>query len=375
MLANHFKKVKLSKIQIQHFRNLESVELNPSENINFIIGKNGSGKSSFLEALHYLGFGRSFRTSKHKNVIQYNENNFSIFCISQSSEKDVNKIGMLRNRDDSLQISINGNKTNKMSELVSKIPVQIFTPQSSDLILGSPSLRRRYLDWGLFHVEQSFIKCSQNYQKLLKQKNALLRKIQITNDQNLTAQMQFWDNQLVLEGETLSNFRKSFLESILPHINANLSHFLPEFCIEISYHRGWDKDLGLKQAIENKHQKDSKNGYLSVGPHKGDLIIRHKGIDVSESLSRGQLRMLVAGLQLAQIQHLNSKTKKSCIFLLDDIGAELDDLKRESFIDRLLESNTQLFITAIEKNQLQFINKYNNKKMFHVEHGRMSEEN
>lgn len=367
--------MKLDTIQIQHFRNLESVVVNPSQTLNFIIGQNGSGKSSFLEALHFLGFGRSFRTSKHKNVIQYEEANFSIFCTSIRSDEQILKLGMSRGIDDQVQISVNGNKSTRMSELVKHIPIQIFTPQSADLILGSPSLRRRYLDWGLFHVEQSFSKCSQNYLKLLKQKNALLRKLQKSNDKLLFSQMQFWDNQLVKEGEELTELRKSFLEAILGHINANLVYFLPEFSIEISYHRGWDKSSSLSGAIDNKFEKDSRNGFLSVGPHKADLQIRFKGIDVAESLSRGQLRMLVAALQLAQVQYLYEVTSKSSIFLLDDIGAELDELKRELFIDRLLESNTQLFVTAIEKSQLMFIDKYNDKKMFHVEHGRMSEEN
>lgn len=367
--------MKLEEIQIQHFRNLESVVINPSQTLNFIIGQNGSGKSSFLEALHYLGFGRSFRTSKHKNVIQYDNPSFNIFCVSTRSDSQLLKLGMSRGMDDNVQVSINGNKSTRMSELVKHIPIQIFTPQSADLILGSPSLRRKYLDWGLFHVEQSFSKCSQNYLKLLKQKNALLRKLHITKDELLFSQMQFWDNQLVKEGEELTQLRISFLEAVLGHINDNLGYFLPEFSFEISYHRGWDKSSSLREAIETKFDKDSKNGFLSVGPHKADLRIRFKGIDVAESLSRGQLRMLVAALQLAQVQYLYETTSKSSIFLLDDIGAELDELKRESFIDRLLESDTQLFVTAIEKSQLMFIDKYNDKKMFHVEHGRMREEN
>lgn len=365
--------MKLDTVQIQHFRNLQNVVLYPSERINFIFGQNGSGKSSFLEALHYLGFGRSFRTLKHKNVVQYETQNFSVFCTSKTDDHTL-KLGMSRGLDDSFVVSVNGEKSNRMSELVSHIPVQIFTPQSSDLILGSPSLRRKFLDWGLFHVEHSFAQCSQSYSKLLKHKNALLKKSQSMTNDVLTSQLHFWDVQLVKEGETLTQLRKDFLETITGHINANLKHFLPEFCVEISYHRGWEKDCTLAESIQRKHERDRQIGFQSVGPHKADLKLRTNGVDVAEALSRGQLRMLVAALQLAQIQHLSSVTSKSCIFLLDDIGAELDEGKRELFIDKLLESNTQLFVTAIERSQLQFINKYNDKKMFHVEHGHMREE-
>ncbi|WJG09461.1 DNA replication/repair protein RecF [Aliiglaciecola sp. LCG003] len=366
--------MKLDTVQIQHFRNLVNVDIKPSPSVNFVFGQNGSGKSSFLEALHYLGFGRSFRTLKHRNVIQSEQDRFSIFCVSSDETKSL-RLGMSRSIDDSLLVSVNGNKSNRMSELVSHIPIQIFTPQSSDLIIGSPSLRRRFLDWGLFHVEHSFAQASQNYQKLLKNKNALLRKYASQRDNSYDDQMRFWDKQIVKEGDIITKMRKDYLNAILGHLNSNLLHFLPEFSVEISYHRGWEKDVTLEQSIFKKFDKDSRNGYLSVGPHKADLKIKTRGVDVSEVLSRGQLRMLVAALQLAQIQYLCEQTQKACVFLLDDIGAELDEQKRELFIDKLVESNTQLFITAIEKNQLLFMDKYKNKKMFHVEHGVMSEEN
>ncbi|MDC0601702.1 DNA replication/repair protein RecF [Aliiglaciecola sp.] len=366
--------MKLGTVQIQHFRNLKNVDISPSPTLNFIIGQNGSGKSSFLEALHYLGFGRSFRTSKHKNVIQYEQQRFSLFTLSNIASGTL-KLGMSRGADDSLLVSVNGNKSTRMSELVSHIPIQIFTPQSSDLILGSPSLRRKFLDWGLFHVEHSFIASSQNYQKLVKNKNALLRRNRSTDDKSFSNQMAFWDKQIAIEGESLTLYRKNYLNSIEGHLNSNLLHFLPEFSIEISYHRGWEKDTDLYDSIIKKSDKDIKNGFLSVGPHKADLKLRTNGVDVAETLSRGQLRMLVAALQLAQIQYLKERTDKSCVFLLDDIGAELDETKRELFVDQLVDIDSQLFITAIEKSQLPFIEKYKNKKMFHVEHGQMREEN
>ncbi|TRY28907.1 DNA replication/repair protein RecF [Aliiglaciecola sp. M165] len=366
--------MKLDKVQIQHFRNLQDVVVLPSPNLNFIFGQNGSGKSSFLEALHYLGFGRSFRTSKQKNVINNEELSFSIFC-QLSVDAEILKLGISRNREDLVTVSINGEKSNRLSEFVSHVPVQIFTPQSADVILGSPSLRRRFIDWGLFHVEQSFSKTSQEYAKLLKQKNALLKKIGKNYSSDDAHQMHFWDKQIVRVGEIITNMRYSYLEAIMGHINDNLMHFLPEFSFEISYHRGWEKDAALQEAIFRKEEKDIKNGFLSVGPHKADLKIKSQGIDVAELLSRGQLRMLVAALQLAQVQYLSLKTSKSVVFLLDDIGAELDEVKRQLFIDRLLLEDTQLFITAIEKSQLSFIDKYKNKKMFHVEHGHMREEN
>lgn len=365
--------MKLDQVQIQNFRNLSSVVLTPSADINFLFGQNGSGKSSFLEALHYLGFARSFRTNKHKNVIQNDKHEFSVFgrCIDNQGVQI--KIGISRSSDDKVKVSVDGKRSNKTSELVTHLPVLIFTPQSSDLVIGSPGLRRKYLDWGLFHVEQSFGYLSSNYKRVLKNKNALLKsqgKGAITD----ISQVKFWDDQIISLGEKITSMRFDYLESLRGHLIVYLEQFLPEFSFEISYHRGWEKDKSLAEAVNAKNQKDTKFGFLSVGPHKADISIKTKGVNASEVLSRGQLRMLVAGFQLAQVELLKKMTSKNSVFLLDDVGAELDSSKREVFIDKLLDSNAQVFVTAIESQQVNFINKYKNKKMFHVEHGHVKEE-
>jgi DNA replication and repair protein RecF len=363
--------MKLDLVQIHNFRNLEDVAFHPSHNLNFLVGDNGSGKSSLLEAIHYLGFARSFRTSKHKNVIQHDRSSFIVFC-ELIDDGQQTKLGLSRAKDDTFGLSINGIKSLKVAELVSRVPVQIFTPQSSDLLIGSPKLRRRYLDWLLFHVEHEFYGKANSYQKVVKHKNALLRKGTVASSE----QLKFWNQQFVTLGEELSEYRCILLEhSLRPLILSNLECFLPEFCFEISYYKGWETDLNLQQSLHKNDEKDRRNGFTSVGPHKADLRITIDGVAAHEVLSRGQLRMLVAALQLAQTQHLFSFNGKTSVFLLDDVGAELDAVKREIFIDGLLASNAQLFVTAIERQQLGFIDKYNDKKMFHVEHGRVREEN
>lgn len=362
--------MKLDLVQIQQLRNLHNVSIRPSPNLNFIIGENGSGKSSILEAVHYLGFGRSFRTAKHKNVIQHQHDSFTVFCEC-ISETTAYKLGISRHSNESFQVSINGLKSTRVAELVSKLPVQIFTPQSSDILLGPPKLRRKYLDWCLFHVEHSFNNCAGNYQRLLKHKNALLRGRKYDVDDHQTS---YWNSLLVKYAEQLTNYRQELVARLVGLIGLNLQKFLPEFTIEISYYRGWEKDRSLADSIQKNQDKDQRNGFISVGPHKADIKFRINGIAAHEVLSRGQLRMLVAALQLASTQYLMSHTRKTSIFLLDDVGAELDAAKREVFIDMLLESKAQLFVTAIEAQQIEFLKKYPDKKMFHVEHGQVREE-
>lgn len=361
--------MKLDKVQISHFRNIDDLSLVAHGSLNVFLGENGSGKSSILEALHYLGYARSFRTHKHKNVISHEKQSFTVFCSTVAENGKQQKFGISRLANDSCIVNINGQKSKRATDLASNLPIQIFTPQSSDLLLGAPKLRRRYLDWVLFHVEQSFNLDFQVFNKSLKHLNALYKSHQ--PDQSLS----YWNDLLCEKGEAISLNRESLLnDHLIQLINANLKDFLPEFCFEISYYRGWEKGYTLADSILKNRSRDQKYGFLSVGPHKADLRIKTQGVNAYEILSRGQLRMLVAGMQLAQTQYLHAQTAKSSIFLLDDVGAELDEEKRKVFISRLNTSDTQLFVTAIDIKQLEFLENYTDKKVFHVEHGQVREE-
>ncbi len=362
--------MKLDRVQLTHFRNISSAVLSPSRSLTVISGKNGSGKSSLLEAIFYLGFGRSFRTNKHKSVIQNEQDAFSIFASGIDDDERTFKVGLERRTTEQFTCSVNGEHSHRLADLVSLIPVQLFTPQSTDLVIGSPSERRKFVDWGLFHVEQSFHSLFLTYSKLLKQRNALLKQ-----QASLTApQHGYWQEQLVATGEKLNLLRQGYIEALKPIFNAISSEFLPEFSVEISYYKGWEKDASLSEALARKQDYDLRVGHTSVGPHKSDVRFRVNGINAQEILSRGQLRMAVAALQLSQTALFSKQTNRKSIFLLDDVGAELDLDKRERFIDGLLNMDTQIFVTAIETQQLEFVDKYNDKKMFHVEHGHVAEE-
>ena len=362
--------MKLDRVQITQFRNLSSVTLSPSPSLTIIKGVNGSGKSSLIEALYYLGFGRSFRTNKHSSVIQNGQDSFSVFASCKTEAEEKLKLGFQRSRNETFICSIDGEHSNKLSDLVSLVPIQLFTPQSTDLIIGSPSERRRFCDWGLFHVEHQFQSLANQYGKFLKHRNALLKQ-----QANLSApQNQYWETQFAELGETLTSTRQGYVDRLTPIFKQYAEEFLPNFDVELSYYKGWEKDVALSESLVKKREYDGKIGHTSSGPHKADLRLKVNGVNAQELLSRGQLRMAVAALQMSQTKLFNSATQRKSIFLLDDVGAELDADKREQFIDGLLEMDTQVFVTAIESTQLAFIQKYNEKKMFHVEHGSVKEE-
>ncbi|GGW96373.1 DNA replication/repair protein RecF [Alteromonas halophila] len=362
--------MKLDKVQLHNFRNIPRASLTPSRALTVICGKNGSGKSSLIESLYFLGFGRSFRTKRYRSVINHDAASFSVFALCHNEQGETYRVGLERREDEPFTCSINGEHSNRLADLVSLLPVQLFTPQSTDLILGSPSERRRFLDWGLFHVEQLFHQYAGQYRKLLRHRNALIKQ-----QADLGApQNRYWEEQFVECGERLTAFRQRYVEQLRHHFENIASEFLPEFAVTLSYYKGWEKDASLTESLVKKREYDGKIGHTSSGPHKADMRLKIDGVNAQEILSRGQLRMAVAALQLAQTNLFTQLTSRKSIFLLDDVGAELDSDKRERFIDGLLQVDTQVFVTAIEKSQLDFIEKYEDKKMFHVEHGSVKEE-
>ncbi|MFC3122028.1 DNA replication/repair protein RecF [Agaribacter flavus] len=363
----------INQLRMTTFRNFPELQISPSPSFNIIYGVNGAGKSSILEAIHVLGFGRSFRTNKADNLINTNDaSQATVFC----SYKDVDSsqvLGFSRTKGEGFTFNINGNKSGRIGDVVRIMPVQIFTPQSTELITGSPSLRRRYLDWLLFHVEHEFLGLSQAYNKVLKQRNAFLKSCHLQTSQYSKFD-EVWANQVADYGEKIDKLRKQYVNDLNDELIGLYKEFKPEINVEIRYNQGWEREKDLASALSYKTERDIFRGFTSVGTHKSDLRFYVEGKEVSEFLSRGQLRVLVSLLLIAEVKVLRKKTNKNTIFLVDDISAELDETTREFFLDKAVEDSSQLFVTAIEKQQLTFADKYKNKKVFHVKHNSVFEE-
>ncbi len=360
--------MRLESLTLTNFRNFASASLRLDPALSIIIGPNGSGKTSLIESIYYLGYGRSFRSNKHHTLIKHGEPSFTIFAQGVKESSDF-AIGVSRTRaDDLVSLSINGNRTSRITDMVSMVPVQLFTPQSTDSILSSPTERRRSCDWGLFHVEHQFNSLYSRYNKLLKHRNSLVRSNHVSDG------LDIWSQQLAEVGAEISILRENYLEALSSFFIEIAAEFLPEFKLEISYYRGWEKDVSLIESLAKKRDTDIRLGYTSVGPHKADIRIRANGFAIQEILSRGQQRMLVAAFQLSQTIMLRQRDKGETLFLLDDVGAELDSTMREKFVRRLIMNNAQLVITSIENDQLAFLENYHSKKMFHVEHNSVIEQ-
>ena len=284
----------LHKLQIQHFRNLGQAELYPSGRMNLLLGHNGSGKSSVLEAIHYLGLGRSFRTHLTNRVIMHGEKDFTIFSQLQRDDGLIN-IGLQKDRQGNTQLKIDGKNADRLAQLASLLPLQLIHPEGYNLLTGGPQQRRAFLDWGVFHVEQQFFPLWGKVRRLLKQRNALLR--QSTH----YSPLEYWDLQLAEQSEMLSVFRQQYCEALLPLMTQICQELLPEYTFQATFYAGWQQEKSLHQMLQEGFERDKQLGHTAIGPHRADLRLRAEGVPVQDLLSRGQLKLLVCALRLALV--------------------------------------------------------------------------
>lgn len=355
--------MQLTRIDIRNLRNLTQVSLQPSPGLNILEGANASGKTSFLEAIHLLGLARSFRTIKSEHLVEHGYESLTLFATLENPAH--HKIGLQRHRDNRLEIHLDGVKAEGRTALANLLPLQLMTPESISLLLGNPNERRQYLDWLLFHVEHSFHSVWSNYQRHLKQRNALLRSEQL-------ATLGQWSSGLAEAGESINRMRQGVLKELLPHIHHYVSLLLPDISFNLIYRQGWKKDLSLSEALERAVDADTKMKYTTAGPHRADLVFRVDDDKVVDVFSRGQLKLLLAALKLAQMAYFCQRTGSTAVVLIDDLPAELDTHHRNLLLSQLQELGTQVFITTTDSALLAF-SAWSGTKVFHVEHGVIKE--
>ncbi len=357
----------LHRLQISHLRNLDTVDILPARDLNIIYGDNGSGKSSLLEGIHLLAQGRSFRSNTIRNVIQHNHESAIAFSDIEFNGHRI-PVGIQRSNG-STRIRIAGTNVTSLSELLQLIPLQFIGPDLQKVIESGPKSRRRLLDWGVFHVEQSFYPMWLRFQKLLKQRNAALRQ----REQHST--ICYWDNEMTKVAELLAKLREEYLEKIMPYFKGFLTELVKEENIEISIRRGWTQGESFSDVLTKTLSRDLKQGFTGNGPHRADLRFTYNGSPAVDQLSRGQLKLLVIAFKVAQIQLLQDERKQTCVILMDDLPAELDVVNRRLVLDVLLKSHAQLFVTATDRQLIESsgVGENKEKKVFHVERGLVRE--
>ncbi|WP_439509279.1 DNA replication/repair protein RecF [Marinimicrobium koreense] len=336
----------VSRLSIQSLRNLESVSLTPSPRTNLIYGQNGSGKTSVLEAVHTLALGRSFRSHKHKPLIQWGREQFTVFAEIQHQGSRI-PVGLQRALTGEVNFKVNGRAVGSLAELASVLPLQVIDAHTFLLLEGSPKVRRQFMDWLVFHVEPSFFPAWKAAQRCLKQRNSLLRRDRIE-----PSELSVWDRELSNLTQQIHECREKTIERFRPVFLRLLEEFIRIPGVSLSYQRGWDKNRSYQEVLADNFERDRHMGYTQSGSHRADLRINVEGQPAGDILSRGQQKLVVCALKIAQGYVYAQETGGRCIYLVDDLPAELDGEHRATLVDWLDKLETQVFITGVDKPSL-----------------------
>lgn len=350
-------------VVVQDFRNIALAELRFAPQLNLITGTNGAGKTSLLEALYFLGRAQSFRTSHSEALIREGSSGLLLRAHIETACGGIRHLGMQRDRV-RMQIRMDGRTVARVSELLPHFPFQLFTPESHKLLEGGPSYRRKYMDWGVFHVEPEFFPVWQRFTRALKQRNASLRANASVREVCL------WDNELVAAADALDAMRRSYVADLLPRLQRTIADLSGLTHLGWDYRPGWNRKLEYAQALKDGLDGDRRQGFTRSGPHRADLMPAVEGAPANERVSRGQQKQIAIAMMLAQAELYSRRTGLQCIFLVDDLASELDDRHRMQVQEYFRDLRAQVFLTAIDPATVD-TSLWQQPAVFHVEHGQV----
>ena len=350
----------LRRIRITALRCLEEVELNLHPQRNYIFGPNGAGKTSLLEGIFLLGRGRSFRTRQIRRLVRRGSEGFAVFGTVVREDDVTQKLGVAY-RSGHLEKKIDGNDAAGMAELARVLPVHALDPSMHALVEGGPSERRRFLDWGVFHVEQSYLESWKRYRRVLSHRNAALK------SGGTDGELRPWSAALAEAGEAVDASRRRYLDLLTPSV-ADFGRRLLARPLTLRYRRGWTDEEGLEATLVALTDRDRENGNTEAGPHRAELVLLLDDRRAQDEASRGQQKLTAAALVLAQVAVESALHPGRSVVVIDDPAAELDGQSVERLLGALDELKAQLVLTALAREQLP---KSPDHPVFHVEQGRV----
>lgn len=353
----------ITRLSLHDFRPFEAVDWYPAPGVNLITGNNGAGKTSLLEALHLMAYGRSFRGRVRDGLVRKQAEALDVFVEWQEDgEKARRRRAGLRHSGQDWRGRLDGEDVQQLGTLCAALAVVTFEPGSHALINGGGESRRRFMDWALFHVEPDFLSLWRRYSRALKQRNALLKQ------GAAPAALDAWDRELADAGEVLTSRRGVYLDRLQEQISPLAEAIAPQLGLRgLEFLPGWRRqELSLADALLLARDRDRLYGHTSVGPHRADWRPVFLGLPGVEVLSRGQAKLTALACLLAQAEDFAHRRGEWPVIALDDLASELDRHHQAKLLERLAASPAQVLITATEAPQELEAQPLTR---FHVEHG------
>ncbi len=347
----------LRRFTASNFRCLESVELVLGSGFNLIHGANASGKTSILEAMAYLGRGKSFRGASTTDLIRHGEQEFVLFGEAESDGR-TRRVGV-RNSREGLEVRVDGSGDGGAAALAEVLPLQVIDPEVHNLVAGGPEQRRRFVDWVAFHVEHDHLQTWRRFRRVLKQRNAALRA------RATAASMRSWNTEFVEASAALDASRRRALDIAIEAL-ADYGARLLEADLGFEYLRGWNREKDLGDVLAEGLERDVQQGITQHGPHRADLKVTTDERQARKLVSRGQQKLLASAMILAATETAQAALERPLLLLLDDPAAELDAGALARLLAAVAGLGCQVVATSLEPDALELSP---DAVVFHVEQG------
>ncbi len=350
----------LSSLSVKNFRKHISSNFQFAEGLNYIVGKNSIGKTSILEAIHYLCSSRNI-FAKDSEVLSFNQDQFEIEGVFQN--KNINKVRyFFNNNENKKYYFLNGKQIHKSSEIVGRFPVVTLTPNDHQITQGSPADRRKFFDSVFSQASKTYLDFLIDYNKILKNRSVILNKLSEKITPSLLDELDSWTENLITKGAQIIKYRKKFIRDFNNYLIDSYaqimdSNEIPSIkYLTISDEPDFDEKTVLESLIKENRELEIKRNINLFGPHRDDFLFEINGINLKKFGSQGQNKTFQITLRFAEFFYLKEFTNEVPIFLLDDVFSELDAF-RAGRVSEFLKKVGQAFITLTDFSNLSFLSK------------------
>lgn len=329
----------LNQINLINFRNFKNLTIDFGPDVNVFYGANGIGKTSFLEAIYYAILGKSFRSSDSDNLINYEANSLQIILHFSDYENKKHLLGISKEKNKHSIIHLDSQNKKSHLEIARNLPIQIFTAKDYKFF-ESRDFRIQVFNYGLFHMEQQFAFYWKRLNLILKNRNQLLK------EKAPYDLIKIWNDELVKVAENIDFLRQEYIKILTPYFVETVQKIFPDKNVSLRYYKGFSDNFD--EELKTNWEKDKILATTTSGPHKADLEIISDNYNIKDTFSRGQQKVILYCLKIAQSLILKNK----CLFLFDDITSELDENNCAKILNMVNNLNSQVFITAIAKSSI-----------------------
>lgn len=362
----------IKDIELTNFRNYDILKTDFNQNVNLILGNNAQGKTNLLEGIYLTSIGRSFRTNKDSDLVNFQKEMARIKVNAEKAYFDTS-VEITIKKDSKKSIKKDDTTIKKTSELLENILIVIFSPEDLKIVKDEPEKRRKFIDRELCQIQPLYYDSLSNYKKTLAQRNTYLKEEAIDN-----SILDLWDVQLAQYGARIITIRDQFVRKISGYsgkIHSSITNEKESLFLEYNPNIDLKDDIEEQEGyfydeIKKSFKNDLRQRTTTKGPHKDDISFYVNGINMRSFGSQGQQRTCALALKLAELNLIKEETEEDAILLLDDVMSELD-IERQKYLIKTLKEN-QLFITTtdIDKN---LMTSFPDAKLIYIHNGKITE--